>query len=130
MARRHPPDPEERRRHTAATRLKRFARHLERHVRGEPVDPTTRSGLPFLKENGGAIVEPHTEQFPAVAPFGPMPPIECIGERLPRDGSFSCNRNGRTALDENDDCDFKCTAFGLVIPILPARCRTRPSPRE
>ena len=52
MARRHPPDAEERKRHTAATRLKRFARYLERYARGEPVRSYDENWLAFLKENG------------------------------------------------------------------------------
>jgi hypothetical protein len=51
MARRHPPDLEERKKHTAATRLKRFAGYLERYVRGEPVRSYDEKWLAFLKEN-------------------------------------------------------------------------------
>ena len=52
MARRHPPDPEERKRRAAATRLRRYARHLERYARGEPVRTYDQKWLAFLKENG------------------------------------------------------------------------------
>ena len=51
MARRHPPDPDERKRHTEATRQRRYARHLERHVRGERVRSYDQQWLAFLKEN-------------------------------------------------------------------------------
>jgi hypothetical protein len=41
----------ERARDTVATRLKRFARYLERYARGEPVHSYDQNWLAFLKEN-------------------------------------------------------------------------------
>jgi hypothetical protein len=52
MARRHSPNAEERKRHTAATRLRRYARHLERYARAERVRSYDQQWLAYLKEHG------------------------------------------------------------------------------
>jgi hypothetical protein len=58
MTRRHPPDEDERKKNTEAARVKRYARHLERYVRGEQVRSYDHKWLAFLKEHGGATLRP------------------------------------------------------------------------